>query len=61
MNRGKSEGDIKIQFSYLLKEIQDATIQETLRQILFDPSNNINWESAWNILLFNRPEMKRGE
>lgn len=42
----------------ILKKMEDQSAAHTLREILFDPDNKINWEKAGFSIIANMPELK---
>lgn len=42
----------------ILKRMQDQSAAHALREILFDPDNNVNWEKAGYSIITNMPELK---
>lgn len=42
----------------ILKKMQDQSAAHTLREILFDNNNKIDWEKAGFNIITNMPELK---
>ena len=55
-----SDEDIKVLVSTkVLKGIKDYGLQTALRRILFDKNNSINWQTAWEDIVEQMPELER--
>lgn len=55
-----ADDDIKVLVSTkVLKGIEDYGLQTALRRILFDKNNRINWQTAWEDIVEQMPELKK--